>query len=107
MRIRTVLKAAALGAVIIASPVLARDYDQPELPRHQVPLIEYDNQLNDGPMLVWPRGLYDNINACLKARTALIGPTGQHVNEGAPYAVMCCLGAGGNRCQTAPLNVIP
>jgi len=110
MRLRKrIVQLLAAGAILACSgaALAGSDFGQPMLPRHQVPLVEYDNQINNGPMLVWPRGLYNDIGACMKARTQLIGPQGKYINEGSPYAVVCCLGAGGNRCQTAPLGIVP
>lgn len=102
------IKAIAAGVALALSVGAAGAYAQPgtTLPTHQVPLIEYDNQQNNGPLTVWPRGLYDTVAECLKARKALIGPTHQYLDPGAPYAVLCCSGPSGNRCQVAALEFL-
>lgn len=97
----------ALGAIVCATgtPCLAGNQSR-LLPTHKVPLLMYVNNVDNGPVVTWPEGLYDSAAACKAARKAIIGPDAQITDTGSPYATFCCLGPSGAGCQTVNWSIV-
>lgn len=106
MKVRNKILVAGALALSITGSAMAQSNPNPptSLPGHQVPLIMYVNNVNNGPLTTWPEGLYNSAQACIKARKTMLGNT--TFNTGGPYATFCCLGASGNACKTIDLDML-